>query len=664
MAPEAQGGRDSADGAPRPAGAAGRTGLYFCRCGPNLGEVVRIGALERADAWPAAADVATHPILCSPEGKAWLAGRIREGDLDRVVIAACSPREHEATFRGVLEAEGRSPFLLQMVNLREQVEWIGGDADSATARAGRLVRAALDRVALHRPVPAEDVEVSADVLVVGAGVAGISAALALARKDRKVVVAERAFAVGGLANQLDEIFPDLECASCFLEPALDAALHSDRVEVLTGAEVVRVRGAEGRFEVDLALRPRGVDPQACLGCADACGSACPVEVPDPHAGAGARRKAIALPYAGCLPHAAAIDAAACLRGRGEACDLCAKACAFGAIRLEDAPATRTVHVGAIVLATGLRPGEVVGPPGVVSSYELERMLHPDGPTGGRVIGPDGAEPGAVLVATTAAEEDGALAVEEVLKLAHVLRAKLPSARVALAGGLERAPGLARRAAALAAEGVELVAGEVRVEGIARAGEALEVPIADGAARTTRAADLVVIHAPARPAEGAEALARLLRVATREGGFLQDQAASPFEPTATRIAGIYVAGAAAGPRPIAQAIRDGKAAAGLVLASLVPGERRALEPLAAEVEAARCGGCGVCVSACPFGAVVLDAATRKARVEALHCRGCGTCAASCPTGAARARHFTGEQISAEITALLAPGPAEHPLDGPG
>jgi heterodisulfide reductase subunit A len=116
----------------------------------------------------------------------------------------------------------------------------------------------------------------------------------------------------------------------------------------------------------------------------------------------------------------------------------------------------------------------------------------------------------------------------------------------------------------------------------------------------------------------------------------------------------VAGAAAGPRTVHQAIRDGAAAAGQVLSSLVPGEKRALEPLAAEVDLAICGGCGICASACPFGAVVIEPGSGKARVEAVHCRGCGTCAAACPTGAASARHFTREQLVAEISALLAVG----------
>jgi len=625
------------------------TGVYLCRCGPNLGALVALDAVADAAGKAGAADVAVHDLLCAPEGRAWLAARLRERGVSRAVVAACSPREHERTFQGVLADAGLASHALAMVNLREQVEWVGGDARTATERARRLVVAGLARAALQRAIPAADVPVAADVRVVGGGVAGVSAALALAQRDRRVFLVERAFALGGLANRLDQLAPDLACASCFLEPVLDRVLHSERIEVLTGAEVRRVRGAAGRFAVELAVRPRHVDPALCLGCADACASRCPVELPDPAGGPGARRRAIDLAYAGCLPHVAAVERERCRPG----CDACVSACGFGAVRLDEAPSRREVEVGAIVIATGLAPGEVDGPDGVVSSYGLERMLHPDGPTKGEVRGAGGGAPRLAVLATDAAEEDGPLATEEVLKLAHRLRAALPAARVLVLGGVARAPQLARRAAALRDERVELLDEALVPLSAAPGPDGIALRVRGDAGERTMGADLLVLHRASRAQDGAAELARALRLAVDARGFVAE--ASPFEPTSTRIAGVHVVGAAAGPRTVREAIRDGVAAAGLVLSTLVPSERRALEPLAAEIDAAICGGCGICVASCAFGAVALGP-DGKARVEPAYCRGCGICTAGCPTGAAEARHFTRAQLRAELSALLAGRPA--------
>jgi heterodisulfide reductase subunit A len=630
---------------------ASRIGLVFCRCGPNLFNLIELGPLEEAAHWPEAAAVTVQDILCGEAGQAWLAGWLQAERLDRLVVAACSPREHELTFRAVMARAGRNPYLLHLVNLREQVEWIGGAAEEATARAERLVRAGLARVARHQPRERREVDVVADVVVVGGGAAGVAAALSLARKDRKVLLVERSPALGGLAAQLDEIFPDHVCASCFMEPALDEVLHHERIELLTGATVTRVRGSAGAFEVTAALAPRFVDPLKCIGCGE-CSLRCPVEQPDPWSAGLGTRRAIGAAYTGSLPHVAVLDAAACLHHRDGSCDACLAACGFDAIRLDARPSERTLTAGALVLATGFRPGQVDPLPGVISSWQLERLLHPGGPTGGKLELAGRPAPASVLLASTAGDQDGALPSRELLKLARGLRRRSPGLAVAVSGGLGRTPGLQAEAGAAVEEGVTLLDEQLLPDGLAPDGAAVSARLALGPLQTTRSFDLVVLHAASTPAEGTEALAALLRLDRDRRGFLAEGSANPFEPTATRVAGVFVAGAAAGPRSIREAIRDGAAAAGRVLATLVPGERHELTALAAEIDPVICGGCGTCTAACPYHAVISDPVTHKASVEAAHCHACGGCAAACPTGAASAPHSTRAQLTAEISALLA------------
>jgi heterodisulfide reductase subunit A len=305
----------------------------------------------------------------------------------------------------------------------------------------------------------------------------------------------------------------------------------------------------------------------------------------------------------------------------------------------------------VVLATGLSPPPPPPVPGAVSAWQLERMLHPGGPTRGRLLRADGEAPRSVLLAP-APDADDDLWPDELAKLGADLRERFPETAVTVAGALAGSPRFARLARRLAACGAALVPGALDPGDGAADGEGIRARLSGGPELRV---DLAVLWQTPRPAPGSAALATSLRLSVRADGWLEDRG-SPFEPTLTRTAGLHVAGAAGGPRSVLQAIRDGSAAAGQILSALEPGAPLPLEPLAACVDEARCVACGVCASTCPFGAVGLDALAGASRVEPSFCHGCGSCAAACPSGAITAPHFTHEQIAQEISGLLRDGEA--------
>ena len=169
-----------------------RTGVFVCSCGPNIGD--RIDIEEIAGEVSAIDGVVlseTHPLLCSPDGKKYLAEKIAENGLERIVIAACSPREHEATFMKVCETAGLNPFMMQMANIREQVAWVTPDRESATVKALKLVRGAISRISRHKPLEKTKIVCNPEVVVIGGGIAGMTTARILAGVDRKVTLIER-----------------------------------------------------------------------------------------------------------------------------------------------------------------------------------------------------------------------------------------------------------------------------------------------------------------------------------------------------------------------------------------------------------------------------------------------------------------------------------------
>ena len=252
-----------------------RIGVYICHCGTNISGTVDVRAMvDHAAAQPDVVVARDQRYTCSDPGQKTIEGDIRDLELDRVVVAACSPRMHERTFGAALERAGLSRYLLQHCNIREGCSWVTRDRAAATAKARALITAAIDRSRYLRPLTVRSVPVRPEVMVVGAGIAGLQAALEIADAGRKVYLVEREPHVGGKMTQFDKTFPTLDCAACISTPRTVAAGSHRNITLMPMSEVEAVAGAVGDFSVTVNHHPRRVDMDKCNGCG-ACWNACP-----------------------------------------------------------------------------------------------------------------------------------------------------------------------------------------------------------------------------------------------------------------------------------------------------------------------------------------------------------------------------------------------------
>jgi heterodisulfide reductase subunit A len=191
-----------------------RIGVYICQCGSNIAATVDTEAVARfAEGLNGVVLTRINKYTCSDPGQAIIRQDIKEHELDRVVIAACTPRMHEPTFRRTLESADLNPYYLEMTNIREQVSWVHPAGEAATNKAIDLVAGAVQRVHLHQALYSRKSPVEPAALVVGAGIAGIQAALDIADSGHKVYLVEREPSIGGRMAQLDKTFPTLDCAT-------------------------------------------------------------------------------------------------------------------------------------------------------------------------------------------------------------------------------------------------------------------------------------------------------------------------------------------------------------------------------------------------------------------------------------------------------------------
>lgn len=662
-----------------------RIGVFICHCGTNIAGTVDIArVIETARQMPMVVHAEENKYNCSEPGQAAIRHAIVKHRLNRVVIAACSPRMHENTFRRTVAAAGLNPYLMEVANLREHCSWVHCDEkQGATDKAIELIRMAVAKVARHEALFPKQLPITKKTLVIGGGIAGIQAALDIANAGHKVVLVEREPTIGGRMAQLDKTFPTLDCSSCILTPKMvDVAQHPN-ITLLTYAEVKEVKGFVGNFEVSILQKVRKVDHVKCTGCGT-CWQKCPEKVDSEFHLKLGKRPAVYIPFPQAVPPKPVIDTEHCrymkyLRFIEEGkpgkpppqCRICEKLCPTQAIDWQQEDLTISDKFGAIIVATGYKTFDPqvyteLGAgkyPDVITGLEMERLMSASGPTGGEVKRPsDGAHPKEVVFLTCVGSRDeqrgypycSKVCCMYIAKHAIMLKEHDPEVHCyvfymdvravskdyeefykrAQESGTTYIRGKVSR---ISQQGDKLI---VRGEDTLL-GEMIEIP-----------ADMVVLGVGMEHNPGASVLAQTLKVSYDINQFFIE-AHPKLRPVETMSDGIFVAGACVGPRDIPESVASGSAAAAKV-AALFGHDFLVTDPMVAAVDQVKCSGCLMCTKVCPFKAIdtkVLKDGRTVAVVNESLCKGCGLCVSTCRFGAANLRGFTQQQLLAELEQVL-------------
>jgi len=285
-----------------------RIGVFLCHCGSNIAGAVNVPEVaEAARKLPQVVYVEDNKFTCSDPGQASIQKAITEHKLNRVVIGACSPRMHEATFRRTVAGAGLNPYLLEIANLREHCSWVHPDqVEEATAKAIDLVRRAVARVAWQEPLTPKHVGITRRALVIGGGIAGIQASLDIADAGYEVILVEREPSIGGHMAQLDKTFPTLDCSACILTPKMTMVGQHANIKLMSYSEVEEVSGYIGNFRVKIKNKSRYIDMSKCTGCGE-CPKVCPVELNSEFNENLGKRKATYIPFPQAIPNKYTID---------------------------------------------------------------------------------------------------------------------------------------------------------------------------------------------------------------------------------------------------------------------------------------------------------------------------------------------------------------------
>jgi heterodisulfide reductase subunit A len=671
-----------------------KVGVFLSDCGKQLSEILDFDALTSyVKNISGVVLVERNSEFWRGEGLQTIVDAVKDGKINRVVVAESLPKLSEVNIVQAVEEAGLNPYLVEVVDLKDHCAWPHRETPAeATEKAKAMLLAATERAKLLEPIEKLEFPALKSALVIGGGIAGMQTAVDLADLGFEVHLVEKAPFLGGLAARAGRFFPTDDCAICIQSPVSDVKTitHTSRkcvyrsgfseipnLNILTNSKVVDVEGVPGNYKVTIEKKPRYVNEFKCVQC-DLCTAVCPVEVPDEYNAKLKTRKAIYINVPNVHPPVYVIDESVC---KFSDCAKCVEVCPTDAIKLDQKSEQITLNVGSIIVATGFQEfdSSIIKEyhygdyPDVITNLELARMIDDFGPTGGVIVRPSDRKPAKkiVMIQCVGSRDRrynaycSSICCMISLKHATLIKEAYPDTDITICYIDIRTTGREHedyyeRAREM---GIKFVKG--RPTEISRDPETgrLIVDVEDALLRRFLEldADLVVLAPAMVPAEGTKELAEILGLELDEDGFFKEYNAK-LRPTETKLKGIYLCGGATFPKDAPTTSLHAhsaavKAAKFLTTGKIVKDQRTAV------VNEEYCGDCEFCPVTCPYGAISLEPTSEEhfvARVSDLLCEGCGVCVGTCPLNAIELRHSRPNQMLAQMKALMSVNGTSKPL----
>jgi heterodisulfide reductase subunit A-like polyferredoxin len=561
-----------------------RIGVYICHCGTNIAGYLDVEKVaEYARGLPSVVVARDYMFMCSAPGQELIKQDIVELGLNRILVASCSPGLHLNTFREACQDAGLNPYQCEMTTIREHCSWVHShEHELATEKAMALVAASVRRVLYDNPLEIKWVPINVDTLVVGAGIAGIQAAIDIASSGHKVYLVERESTIGGHMVLLNRTFPELVAASDIMDTKLEAVESSDYIELMINSEVVEVTGYIGNFKIKIKKQPDQIIEVEVGSIIVATGFEVFDPTPMTQYGYGRFDNVIT-----------SLEFEAICNSNGSTGDN---------ILLKDGSTPKSVAIvhcvgsrdenfneycSRICCTYGLKYAHQVKEKTDAQVYQMYIDMRCFG-KGHEEFYKRVADEGVNFIRGKVANiTDVSLNEEEKGRLIVIVEDTL-------------------------------------------LGSIMRVPV-----------DMVILSVAMEPRSDAAEVARTFLLGRSRDGFFMERHPK-LDPVGTMIEGVFAVGCCQSPKDILDTVSQASGAAARALVLISRGKVQ-VEAATAFVDEEVCSGCGYCEAICPYLAIEIDPKRKVAFVNETLCKGCGACTVNCPSKAMQLKNFTPKQI---------------------